>query len=97
MLAACARAGSESATGAAAGPSPGTAGAARIDRKRSPAVGRGGSTVVQRRWCRAGGRAAATRRRCLARDPDPDDTGAPQILTGERAVTTMRAFTLGLP
>jgi mxaK protein len=30
-------------------------------------------------------------------DPDPDDTGAPQILTGERAVTTMRAFTLGLP
>jgi len=33
----------------------------------------------------------------LAPDPDPDDTGAPQILTGERAVTTMRAFTLGLP
>ena len=32
-----------------------------------------------------------------APDPDPDDTGAPQILTGERAVTTMRAFTLGLP
>src|SRR5207253_3227068 len=71
MLAACARAGSESATGAAAGPSPGTAGAARIDRKRSPAVGRGGSTVVQRRWCRAGGRAAATRRRCLARRVAP--------------------------
>jgi mxaK protein len=33
----------------------------------------------------------------LAPDPDPDDTGAPQVLTGERAVTTMRAFTLGLP
>jgi len=33
----------------------------------------------------------------LAPDPDPDDTGAQQILTGERAVTTMRAFTLGLP
>jgi len=33
----------------------------------------------------------------VAPDPDPDDTGAPQILTGERAVTTMRAFTLGLP
>jgi len=32
-----------------------------------------------------------------APDPDPDDTGAPQVLTGERAVTTMRAFTLGLP
>jgi mxaK protein len=30
-------------------------------------------------------------------DPDPNDTGAPQIMTGERAVTTMRAFTLGLP
>jgi mxaK protein len=30
-------------------------------------------------------------------DPDPDETGAPQVLTGERAVTTMRAFTLGLP
>jgi mxaK protein len=33
----------------------------------------------------------------VAPDPDPDDTGAPQVLTGERAVTTMRAFTLGLP
>jgi len=33
----------------------------------------------------------------VAPDPDPDDTGAPQIPTGERAVTTMRAFTLGLP
>jgi mxaK protein len=33
----------------------------------------------------------------LAPDPDPDDTGAPPVLTGERAVTTMRAFTLGLP
>ena len=33
----------------------------------------------------------------VAPDPDPDDTGAPPILTGERAVTTMRAFTLGLP
>jgi len=33
----------------------------------------------------------------VAPDPDPDDTGAPQIMTGERAVTTMRAFTLGLP
>ena len=33
----------------------------------------------------------------LAPDPDPDDTGAPQVLTGERAVTTMRSFTLGLP
>jgi mxaK protein len=33
----------------------------------------------------------------IAPDPDPDDTGAPQVLTGERAVTTMRAFTLGLP
>jgi mxaK protein len=32
-----------------------------------------------------------------APDPDPDDTGAPPVLTGERAVTTMRAFTLGLP
>jgi mxaK protein len=32
-----------------------------------------------------------------APDPDPDETGAPPILTGERAVTTMRAFTLGLP
>jgi mxaK protein len=32
-----------------------------------------------------------------APDADPDDTGAPPILTGERAVTTMRAFTLGLP
>jgi mxaK protein len=32
-----------------------------------------------------------------APDVDPDDTGAPPILTGERAVTTMRAFTLGLP
>jgi mxaK protein len=33
----------------------------------------------------------------VAPDPDPDDTGAPPILTSERAVTTMRAFTLGLP
>ena len=33
----------------------------------------------------------------VAPDPDPDDTGAPPVLTGERAVTTMRAFTLGLP
>jgi mxaK protein len=33
----------------------------------------------------------------VAPDPDPDDTGAAPILTGERAVTTMRAFTLGLP
>jgi mxaK protein len=33
----------------------------------------------------------------VAPDPDPDETGAPPILTGERAVTTMRAFTLGLP
>jgi mxaK protein len=33
----------------------------------------------------------------VAPDPDPADTGAPQILTSERAVTTMRAFTLGLP
>jgi mxaK protein len=33
----------------------------------------------------------------VAPDPDLDDTGAPPILTGERAVTTMRAFTLGLP
>jgi mxaK protein len=33
----------------------------------------------------------------VAPDPDPDDTGAAQILTGERAVTTMHAFTLGLP
>jgi mxaK protein len=32
-----------------------------------------------------------------APDLDPDETGAPPILTGERAVTTMRAFTLGLP
>jgi mxaK protein len=32
-----------------------------------------------------------------APDPDPDDAGAPPVLTGERAVTTMRAFTLGLP
>ena len=32
-----------------------------------------------------------------APDADPDDTGAPPVLTGERAVTTMRAFTLGLP
>jgi len=32
-----------------------------------------------------------------APDPDPDDTGAPPVLTRERAVTTMRAFTLGLP
>jgi mxaK protein len=32
-----------------------------------------------------------------APDVDPDDTGAPPVLTGERAVTTMRAFTLGLP
>ena len=32
-----------------------------------------------------------------APDPDPDDSGAPPILTGERSVTTMRAFTLGLP
>jgi mxaK protein len=30
-------------------------------------------------------------------DADPDDTGAPPILTGERSVTTMRALTLGLP
>ena len=30
-------------------------------------------------------------------DPDPDETGAPPVLTGERAVTTMRSFTLGLP
>jgi mxaK protein len=33
----------------------------------------------------------------VAPDPDPADTGAPPILTSERAVTTMRAFTLGLP
>jgi len=33
----------------------------------------------------------------VAPDPDPDDAGAPPVLTGERAVTTMRAFTLGLP
>jgi len=33
----------------------------------------------------------------VAPDPDPDDTGAPPIPTGERSVTTMRAFTLGLP
>jgi mxaK protein len=32
-----------------------------------------------------------------APDPDPDEAGAPPVLTGERAVTTMRAFTLGLP
>jgi mxaK protein len=32
-----------------------------------------------------------------APDADPDETGAPPILTGERAVTTMRALTLGLP
>lgn len=30
-------------------------------------------------------------------DADPDEPGASPILTGERAVTTMRAFTLGLP
>jgi mxaK protein len=30
-------------------------------------------------------------------DPDPDETGAPPVLTGERAVTTMRSFTLGWP
>jgi mxaK protein len=33
----------------------------------------------------------------VAPDPDPADAGAPPILTSERAVTTMRAFTLGLP
>jgi mxaK protein len=33
----------------------------------------------------------------VAPDPDPDDTGAAPIPTGERAVTTMRAYTLGLP
>jgi mxaK protein len=33
----------------------------------------------------------------LGPDPDDDDTGASPIPTGERAVTTMRAFTLGLP
>jgi mxaK protein len=33
----------------------------------------------------------------VAPDPDPDEAGAPPVLTGERAVTTMRAFTLGLP
>jgi mxaK protein len=33
----------------------------------------------------------------VAPDLDPDDAGAPPIPTGERAVTTMRAFTLGLP
>jgi mxaK protein len=32
-----------------------------------------------------------------APDADPDDLSAPQVPTGERAVTTMRAFTLGLP
>lgn len=30
-------------------------------------------------------------------DVDPDESGAPPVLTGERAVTTMRALTLGLP
>ncbi len=33
----------------------------------------------------------------VAPDPDSDDTGATPIPTGERAVTTMRAYTLGLP
>jgi mxaK protein len=32
-----------------------------------------------------------------APDVDPDDTGAPPVLTGERSVTTMRALSLGLP
>jgi mxaK protein len=33
----------------------------------------------------------------VAPDLDPDEAGAAPIPTGERAVTTMRAFTLGLP
>ena len=32
-----------------------------------------------------------------APDADPDETGAPPVLTSERAVTTMRAQSLGLP
>jgi mxaK protein len=32
-----------------------------------------------------------------APDPDPDDAGAPPVMTGERAVTTMHALSLGLP